>query len=74
MQQVLHIRMHAQGAFRKVAAEADACAKHITRQLQQRVMAQDGEAAECIDMVRKLGAPVDSLQVPECVLSGLSLC
>ena len=46
-----------------MAAEADACAKHITRQLQQRVMAQDGEAAECIDMVRKLGAPVDSLQV-----------
>ena len=46
-----------------MAAEAEACAKHITKQLQQRVVAQDGEAAECIEMVRKLGAPVDSLQV-----------
>ena len=53
----------AQGAFRKVAAESEACARAITRQLQQRMAAQDSEAAECIRMVRKLGAPVDSLQV-----------
>ena len=52
-----------QGAFRKVAAESEACAKAITKQLQQRMAAQDNEAAECIRMVRKLGAPVDSLQV-----------
>ena len=50
-----------------MAAEAEACAKHITKQLQQRVVAQDGEAAECIEMVRKLGAPVDSLQVRSCL-------
>ncbi|KAK9813244.1 hypothetical protein WJX72_011382 [[Myrmecia] bisecta] len=50
------------GAFRKVAAEADACAKELTQLLKQRMVTQKDEAAECIQMVRKLGEPIESLQ------------
>lgn len=52
-----------QGAFRQVAAEADACAKELTQTLKQRMVTQKDEAAECIQMVRKLGEPIESLQV-----------
>ena len=56
-----------QGAFRKVAAEAEACAKHLTKLLRQRLVERNDEAAECIQMVRKLGGPIESLQVwPTC--------
>ena len=53
-----------QGAFRQVAVEADACAKELTQILKQRMVTQKDEAAECIQMVRKLGEPIESLQVP----------
>ena len=46
-----------------MAAESEACARAITKQLQQRMNANGSEAAECIRMIRKLGAPVESLQV-----------
>lgn len=52
-----------QGAFRQVAVEADACAKELTLILKQRMVTQKDEAAECIQMVRKLGEPIESLQV-----------
>ena len=51
------------GAFRQVAAEADACAKELTQILKQRMVTQKDEAAECIQMVRKLGEPIETLQV-----------
>ncbi len=57
-----------QGAFRQVAVEADACAKDLTQILKQRMVTQKDEAAECIQMVRKLGEPIESLQVPPCSL------
>ncbi|KAA6417142.1 MAG: hypothetical protein FRX49_12897 [Trebouxia sp. A1-2] len=50
------------GAFRQVAVEADACAKDLTQILKQRMVTQKDEAAECIQMVRKLGEPIESLQ------------
>lgn len=46
-----------------MAAEADACAKEVTQILKQRMVTQKDEAAECIQMVRKLGEPIESLQV-----------
>ena len=52
-----------QGAFRQVAVEADACAKELTLILKQRMVSQKDQAAECIQMVRKLGEPIESLQV-----------
>ena len=52
-----------QGAFRQVAVEADACAKELTLILKQRMVTQKDQAAECIQMVRKLGEPIESLQV-----------
>ena len=52
-----------QGAFRKVAVEASACAKELTWTLKQRLLHHKEEAAECIQMLRKLGEPVESLQV-----------
>ena len=42
--------------------EADACAKELTQILKQRMVTQKDEAAECIQMVRKLGEPIESLQ------------
>ena len=53
----------AQGAFRKVAVEAAACAKELTGTLKARMLARKDEAAECIQMLRKLGEPVTALQV-----------
>ncbi|EIE21455.1 hypothetical protein COCSUDRAFT_66895 [Coccomyxa subellipsoidea C-169] len=50
------------GAFRKVAVEASACAKELTGTLKQRMLHHKEEAAECIQMLRKLGEPVESLQ------------
>ena len=52
-----------QGAFRQVAVEADACAKELTLILKQRMVTEKDQAAECIQMVRKLGEPIESLQV-----------
>lgn len=46
-----------------MAAEANACAKELTTVLKQRMVTQKSEAAECIQMVRKLGEPIESLQV-----------
>ena len=53
----------AQGAFRKVAVEAAACAKELTATLKKRMLLHKEEAAECIQMLRKLGEPVEALQV-----------
>lgn len=52
-----------QGAFRKVAVEANACAKELTATLKKRMLLHKEEAAECIQMLRKLGEPVEALQV-----------
>lgn len=53
----------AQGAFRKVAAEADACAKSLTLTLRGRLQSQSCDAAECVHLMRALGEPVENLQV-----------
>eukprot|EP00891_Asterochloris_glomerata_P001742 jgi/Astpho2/1742/Aster-04163 len=50
------------GAFRQVAAEAGRMAQELTEILKKRMTAQQDEAAECIQMVRKLGEPIESLQ------------
>ena len=52
-----------QGAFRKVAAEAGACAKGLTALLRGRLQRQEGDAAECVRLMRALGEPIDTLQV-----------
>ena len=54
--------MRLQGAFRKVAVEAAACAKELTATLKKRMLLHKEEAAECIQMLRKLGEPVEALQ------------
>lgn len=56
-----------QGAFRQVATEANACATELSKILKQRMVTQKDDAAECIQMVRKLGEPIESLQVPHFV-------
>lgn len=43
--------------------EASACAKELTGMLKHRMLHHKEEAAECIQMLRKLGEPVESLQV-----------
>ncbi len=64
-QRVYGARAHLgmQGAFRKVAVEANACAKELTATLKKRMLLHKEEAAECIQMLRKLGEPVEALQV-----------
>ena len=52
-----------QGAFRGVASQAGACAKELTMMLRKLLASQEGDAADCIQMVRKLGEPIESLQV-----------
>jgi hypothetical protein len=44
--------------------EAAACAKELTATLKKRMLLRKEEAAECIQMLRKLGEPVEALQVP----------
>lgn len=51
-----------QGAFRRVAAEAEASAKELAALLKRRMAADRGAAAECIPLVRRLGEPIESLQ------------
>lgn len=58
-----HLDVWLQGAFRQVAAEAGRMAQELTEILKKRMTAQQDEAAECIQMVRKLGEPIESLQV-----------
>ena len=42
--------------------EAAACAKELTATLKKRMLLHKEEAAECIQMLRKLGEPVEALQ------------
>ena len=42
--------------------EAAACAKELTAALKKRMLLHKEEAAECIQMLRKLGEPVEALQ------------
>ncbi len=46
-----------------MAVEANACAKELTATLKKRMLLHKEEAAECIQMLRKLGEPVEALQV-----------
>jgi hypothetical protein len=52
-----------QGAFRKVAADSERCAAELTDLLKKRMVEQRDQAADCIQLVRKLGEPIESLQV-----------
>ena len=40
-----------------------ACAKELSGLLRQQLLARPDEAAECIQMIAKLGEPTESLQV-----------
>lgn len=52
-----------QPAFKKVAQEVEACARELSDLLRQRLLAHPDEAAECVQMIAKLGEPTASLQV-----------
>lgn len=52
-----------QGAFKKVAAEVEACGRELAGLLRKRLLAAPDQAAECIQMIAKLGEPTESLQV-----------
>ena len=41
----------------------DASGKDLARILKRRLASQKDEAAECIQLLRKLGEPIESLQV-----------
>lgn len=56
---------HLQGAFKKVAAEVEGCARELAAILRRRLLAAPDQAAECIQMIAKLGEPTESLQVQE---------
>ena len=51
-----------QGAFKQVAVEAEACARELAGILRRRLLAAPDQAAECIQMIAKLGEPTESLQ------------
>ncbi|KAL4420694.1 hypothetical protein ABPG75_010350 [Micractinium tetrahymenae] len=50
------------GAFKKVASEVEACARELAGILRRRLLAAPDQAAECIQMIAKLGEPTESLQ------------
>lgn len=52
-----------QGAFRKVNAEVQSCAKELTSVLRKRLAKQDSDIAECINLLEKMGEPAENLQV-----------
>lgn len=52
-----------QGAFRRVAAEVEACTRELAALLRRRLAAAPDEAAETIQMIAKLGEPTEALQV-----------
>ena len=52
-----------QGAFKRVATEVEACACELATILRRRLLAAPDQAAECIQMIAKLGEPTESLQV-----------
>ena len=52
-----------QGAFKRVATEVEACARELAAILRRRLLAAPDQAAECIQMIAKLGEPTESLQV-----------
>lgn len=41
----------------------EACAKELSGVLRQQLLARPDEAAECIQMIARLGEPTESLQV-----------
>ena len=51
-----------QGALRRVAGDVEACAREIAGILRHRLLAAPDQAAECIQMIAKLGEPTESLQ------------
>ena len=62
-----------QGAFKRVATEVEACARELAAILRRRLLAAPDQAAECIQMIAKLGEPTESLQVGclACLPAGL---
>lgn len=70
-------RLRKQGAFKRVAAEVEVCAKELGALLRKRLLAAPDQAAECIQMIAKLGEPTEALQVcpaPGWVASGWVGC
>ena len=51
-----------QGAFKKVSQEVEACRKDLAAALRRQLSARPEEAAECIQLIAKLGEPTESLQ------------
>ena len=52
-----------QGAFRRVNAEVQGCVREMTAVLKERLVTQKDSAAECVELIRMLGEPIESLQV-----------
>ena len=57
--------MFSQGAFRRVNAEVQACARAATAVLKRRLASGEGDTVESISLLRKFGEPVERLQVVE---------
>ena len=52
-----------QGAFRKVNSEVQGYAKELTSLLRRRLAQPHSDTAECINLLERMGEPVESLQV-----------
>ncbi|KAI3430892.1 hypothetical protein D9Q98_009301 [Chlorella vulgaris] len=50
------------GAFKRVAGEVEACGRELAGILRRQLLAQPDQAAECIQLIAKLGEPTESLQ------------
>jgi len=52
-----------QGAFRRVNTEVQACAREASALLKRRLAGGEGDAVQSISLLRKLGEPIERLQV-----------
>lgn len=50
------------GSFRKVAAESEALAREVAERLKARMIDRPEEAAECLQLMQRLGEPTEHLQ------------
>lgn len=62
---------HTQGSFRKVAAESESLAREVAERLKARMTDRPEEAAECLQLMQRLGEPTEHLQVWLGTLQGL---
>jgi hypothetical protein len=65
-----------QGTFRGVAAEAGELSREVVAALRKRLLERKDEASECIQLLRRMGEPVEALQEDflECRCDGAYSC